>query len=383
MPNQQPIEMAEAVARVEEVERRILGLFAKAGWRGAAGSRRLANGPDLEVRRAGQRYSIELILASEGRADRLIPLWSQAYLELSRYSHPHERLVVVSAPRVSDRVAEQLFQYAHDVARDAAVGVLDDRGLARFRGKGLANLDREPTVARPRPPQLSAKRGNLFSDLNQWMLKVLLAPDIPEHFLHAPRGRIRNARALAQIAGISPMSAHRFVGQLRAEGFLANVRDGLILVRKAQLFDRWKAAARQPADELALKAPLRLNIRGEIRKRLAPEDACLGLFAAAAAHRMGHVHGVPPYVLVRNLDVAWRDAWSDWIPVDAGEADVILRQPAAPKSAFNGVVIADDVRVCDIIQVWLDVAWHPSRGEEQAALIFDKLLSPMIRRAHD
>ena len=43
----------------------------------------------------------------------------------------------------------------------------------------------------------------LFSDLNQWMLKILLAPPlIPEGFLLAPRERYRNASQLAEAAGV-------------------------------------------------------------------------------------------------------------------------------------------------------------------------------------
>jgi len=34
--------------------------------------------------------------------------------------------------------------------------------------------------------------------------------------------------------------------------------------------------------------------------------------------------------------------------------------------------------VSDIIQVWLDVVNHPSRGEEQAKLIYEKILRPII-----
>ena len=35
-------------------------------------------------------------------------------------------------------------------------------------------------------------------------------------------------------------------------------------------------------------------------------------------------------------------------------------------------------RACDVLQVWLDVAAHPSRGEEQAELIYRKVLRPVV-----
>lgn len=62
--------------------------------------------------------------------------------------------------------------------------------------------------------------GQLFSDLNQWMLKVLLAPALPPEMLAAPRGEYRNASQLAEAAQISLMSAFRFLRQMKQEGFL-------------------------------------------------------------------------------------------------------------------------------------------------------------------
>ena len=38
----------------------------------------------------------------------------------------------------------------------------------------------------------------------------------------------------------------------------------------------------------------------------------------------------------------------------------------------------DGLIVTDVIQVWLDVANHPSRGEEQANLIYEKNIRPLL-----
>ena len=76
---------------------------------------------------------------------------------------------------------------------------------------------------------------NLFSDLNQWMLKVLLAPEIPEHLLSAPRGEYRNASELAAAARVSKMSAHRFVQQLQERGYLEASSRRLVLVSSAAM----------------------------------------------------------------------------------------------------------------------------------------------------
>ncbi len=42
------------------------------------------------------------------------------------------------------------------------------------------------------------------------------------------------------------------------------------------------------------------------------------------------------------------------------------------------MVNRNGVPVCDAIQVWLDVSAHPSRGLEQADLIYRKVLRPIV-----
>lgn len=58
--------------------------------------------------------------------------------------------------------------------------------------------------------------------------------------------------------------------------------------------------------------------------------------------------------------------------------DIVLRQALFPQSTFRGAVHRDGLIVADVIQVWLDVAHHPARGEEQAELIYQKVLRPIV-----
>jgi hypothetical protein len=44
------------------------------------------------------------------------------------------------------------------------------------------------------------------------------------------------------------------------------------------------------------------------------------------------------------------------------------------------MVRVNGVAVSDVIQVWLDVASHPSRGPEQADVIRRRVLEPIINR---
>jgi hypothetical protein len=91
------------------------------------------------------------------------------------------------------------------------------------------------------------------------------------------------------------------------------------------------------------------------------------------------VKGVPPYVYVPRLPRLDRDAWKELMPASPGEPlDLILKKPWAPQSVFRGAVHLDGMAVSDVLQVWLDVSAHPSRGEEQAELIHRKILGDII-----
>jgi hypothetical protein len=48
---------------------------------------------------------------------------------------------------------------------------------------------------------------------------------------------------------------------------------------------------------------------------------------------------------------------------------------------FRAAVQLDGVAISDVLQIWLDVSAHPSRGEEQADLIRRKVLAQIIERA--
>src|SRR5947208_9644587 len=107
---------------------------------------------------------------------------------------------------------------------------------------------------------------NLFSDLNQWMLKILLANEIPEDLLNAPRIDCRSGAELAEAAGASAMSASRFLQQLRKEGFLDEDSQRPRLVRRRDLFERWRAAVLRPVPEMAMRFVLRAPVREQLQE---------------------------------------------------------------------------------------------------------------------
>lgn len=215
------------------------------------------------------------------------------------------------------------------------------------------------------------------------MLKVLLAPELPEHFLTAPRGRYRNPSQLAEAANVSVMSAFRLVRQLELDGYLRDSAPYFRLLRREDLFRRWQASAERRVKEVPMRFILRGDPEIELKRILRSGRACLGHFAAADALRVGFVKGVVPHVYVPRLGPANVAAWKSLIPAEPNEVpDVILRHAYAPNSIFRGLVMADGMPACDILQVWLDVSAHPARGAEQAEFIRRRVLDTIIHGEH-
>ena len=373
--------------RTAQALQRVAGLFETNGWKVLA-SEPGSTGPDLVVRRRGKRHGVVLKATSEGRADRVIPLLSQAVLQARAYalqSRGSIPLAVVHVDHAPRALIANVMAFAQEFAAEVAVGFVSAEGASAFLGEGLDGLN----VSAPyRPRQVRGtqiRTDNLFSDLNQWMLKVLLAPDLPEGMLNAPRGQYRNGVELARAAQVSAMTASRFLQQLRRERFLLESEEFLTLVQKEELFERWSAVAPYGTADVPARFLANIQIEDRVRELLnkVEGDACLGLFAAADGLRVGHVSGVPRYISVRRMPRFNRaspgsNPWNALQPFPTEAPHVLLRVARFPESTFRGAVRRDGVMVADVIQVWLDVLNHPTRGREQAEHIFRKVLRPLV-----
>jgi hypothetical protein len=381
----------------------VADLFRENGWKVLHQPREQNSAPDLIASRPGKKLIIEIKRASEGRRDRVIALLSQAALEAAYYSRNFAGnpipVAIVGANHISDSVSEEAKEFVRKRAPDVAVGLLDFEGLRSFAGHGLEDLSSERRAENSQSlPKLRARAPQLFSDLNQWMLKVLLAPRIPESYLSAPRGRYQGASQLAEAAGVSVMSAFRFVEQFSKEGFLDSGPGVLRVVRSKELMNRWLAASQRRVVEIPMRWVLHKGKKAlanalrsyESSASLHSRDAeksegylslprprlCLGLFEAAEALGVGFVHGVKPYLYLERLSA---DVMRDLGLSGNGseeQADIHIRIPGNHESIFRGAVRNDGVPVSDILQIWLDVAQHPSRGREQADVIWRKILAP-------
>lgn len=367
---------------------------------------RLPSGPDsgwdLIIDGGAKRYVVNMKISSEGRSDRLIPLLSQAILEVQAAAHRISEhaipVAVVAAKRIPASVAERLKAFAKEHAPKVGVGIIDLEGFRSFVGYGLEVLDAKSQSRAPRP-LASPHLPDLFSDLNQWMLKILLGQHLPQPLIAVPRVPIKNASQLAAAANVSVMSASRLVHQLGNEGFLNKSSDGVQLVRVDELLEWWVSANRKMSKEIAARWILKKdeeqflasvarfardsNVgipprRAKISK--AQPRCCVGVFSAADLLGVGFVRGVPPHIYLERVDADALRQLGLSVEDARSSPDVQIRIPSNKEAVFRAVVSRDGVPVSDVLQVWLDASAHPSRGREQANEIRNRVFKPLLAK---
>lgn len=359
--------------------------LADGGWNVRAHELVKGREADLVISRGNEQYVVEVKAVPRGSSVPLEQPWSLAALRVrAAADERHKSLAIVVAPQVSEAAARRLVAHQQEFAPDVAIGILDSRGFRYFDVPSLSELNAEPDHSRKNPAAIRKSAPNLFSDLNQWLMKVLLAPELKPGLINAAQNLCRNASELSKSGNCSIMSAHRFIEDLKSEGFLDESSRHLRLVRREQLFKKWLGAK----SHVQADAPYRMVIRRDLTKHFShffsTSRACLGLFSAARELGVGFVSGVPPHVLVDRVSVlpggidAVRGADELILSAEGDEADVVVRVPKAVKSAMRGAIEPKGVRCSDVIQTWLDVSNHGSRGEEQAELIWKAHLKQLV-----
>jgi len=360
-------------------------VFRKAGWRVHRPSSIKDNGADLVFDANGKTYIIELKVSSEGRRDRLIPLLSQAILQAREFARhypgPVTPMAVVAAKHIPQSVADQIKLFAARYAPEVGVGIIDAEGFRSFSGVDLEEHNAKPTPSVAYPPRAP----DLFSDLNQWMLKIFLGQHLPEPLIFVPRGPVRSATQLAKVAKVSLMSASRLLNQLAERNFLDENKGRLEIVRVEELLELWISANRQSGGAIPARWILKgrpHQLRSSLREYTSSQDSgaprcCLGLFSAADALGFGFVQGAPPHIYLERLTLDSLHRLG--LVIDHSRpADVYLRIPANRKAIFRASVTREGVPTSDILQAWLDVSTHPARGREQAREIRQHALKPLF-----
>lgn len=350
-----------------------------AGWKKRA---------DRWVTRAGREFHL-VEEAAPGSWDRSMSAFLAQAILRARASAPNrtDSVAALRVKRASPLMDQRLERFVAEVAPDQSWILFDPEGRVFPHVQRAPELSRTASQAPVRPPatQPVHRQQSLFTDLNQWMLKVLLAPLLPEKLLAAPRGRtIRNASTLAEAAGVSLPAAARFVRALDAEGQLDSRFGELRVARPLELLTSWRDrmghSARQEAGVTSVRGRASLDVllvsAALDAEPPATRPLVLGLHHACAALGYGHVTGTTPVVWTDSLKPERLESHGLVVAAPGQTIDLVLRVPRYPESLFRGAVKPGGPPATDIIQCWLDVSHYRVRGQEQADFLWRRVLKP-------
>ena len=331
----------------------------------------------------GIRHVFQLKI-SRGRAQELQRALAAAVLEAQHHAGATDTPVgIVGVESISTPMRDELKAYAARILSDAPWGLIDGAG-------GLSlHLPHGDIVVPPSAADLGRgthegvpKRRSTFSDLDQWMLKVLMSPELaPEFRLVDGSGQkidqpVGHVAELARKARVSTGTAHGFVRRLREDGYCAQ-RGPLKLHDLSGLLLRWISMAGHPAQartRFALPGPdFAARFKAYVRRQGAKlPSVCVGQFVGMEHWGLRHVVGAPALIHARFPDVAMRDLGLIAVATDES-AEVIVRLPRFPESTFRGLVHAEGLLVADPIQCLHDIAATAARGEEMTQLVCEHL----------
>lgn len=322
-------------------------------------------------------------------------------------------VALVGAPSVTETLWQSIQAFGEEwlsplgrqIGVQLAYGLIDTAGTSRIAVSGgelpVFHLSPAPGLDPIKPAK--RKVVEVFSDLGQWQLKVLLGQRLPHSLINIPartldasRPPLKTAADLAKAAAVSRANSYKLVTALKEEHFLRDVA-GLQLVRVFDLLRRWAPYGSKytgSVDAVPIMAhELTDGDLDRLVRRYVEQQRGLGLPAlqntvalagAAAADRLGvgHRQGVTPALYSRfiNDDVLRQ---LQLRPAKPGERpQLLLRQPKYPEAVFRSVVLCQDVPVTDILQTWMDVQ-NDARGQEQADVIMNLVLAKHLQKENE
>jgi hypothetical protein len=279
-------------------------------------------------------------------------------------------LAAVVVPRLGERMAQEVAAFMAAHAPDVAWLLADEDGGV------CLSLDRHVDYLAPAPrlvDQDGVPAREVFSDLHQWLLKILLLQHAPERYWSGPRPVPGSIPLLAKAARVSVQKAYQFVAAFEQHGHLRRDRGRLCLVRREELFEAWFEHQR-------FHPPQRLAVRGlfgpcrDLPARLRSEEGVVGGFEACTRMDLLHTQAgllelhavVAPASLLAAYDLE---------PCPESVADLVLLRSRHRESVRRGCHDVAGVPVVDPLQAALDVAVHDARGREQAGYLRERILS--------
>lgn len=354
---------------------------ARLGWRLAWRAETAKS--DATLSAAGRRYRVVLNLRAASRSPELCAALADAAVRARKAAAAGGDsglpLAVVAAPRLSAAMCQQLRAYANEYLPDVAWGAFDLAGAWCFPALEQWRLppSRRPAAASPARQAVGA--ADPFSDLGQWLAKVLLAPQVPESWLAAPRHEVSSRRELAREAGVSLHSTQRWLAAVHELGFLVDEPgSNLHLMRRIEFLQHWASAAmiRKPW-EIRVRSMAGLSAVEAVHKLAAQhsEQFTLGLLSACNALGVGVVLGGPEHVYFHDPERRALDLYAFRLvsAPEGGPGCFVIRRPRAPQSLLRGRVQRGLLWCADVLQCYVDLLDYPVRGMEQSQAILERL----------
>jgi hypothetical protein len=314
-------------------------------------------GKHLEVTHPRGCTLVEVKMLATLRIPALLGLISQGVLQVRKAAEESgaAAAVIVVTSRIGARAIAEVEQLIAEYAPDVGYGLVDLRGKARLHIPSL-DLDVDRQASPARSPTSDRRNVKLFTDLNRWLLKVLLLLKTSVRLWGGPRGEeIKNPTQLAGVARVSVEKAHRFFRTFEGHDFLRQTREhGLRPVRVPALLDTWMA---------------------ELRSVIKPErygSYAIGGFEVCRIHNLKHTGSMKSEVYVQDDFDTVMEAW-DLIECGEDESHLLLTRSRCPESIFRGRVVNDGFNLVDLLQAALDVSPHPAGGREQAEFLINYL----------
>lgn len=369
----QHMDNAEIERQAAELLRRYLGetdLQSAAEEHGVDLAARLPEGSLAVGIKSTRRRSVEDM---QGRL-------ATAVLQMRRYAGPYEhRIILLHAPRIGSRAVAKLETFMQEYAPDIGWGAWDERGGVHLRLPQLdIVIDSEARNSREQARDTTHNK-RAFTDLNRWLLKVLMLRDAPNGMWHRAepyRRAVANPAELQRVSHVSQAKAYQFARTFRDLGFLRWDRSNFELVERRKLYELWHEEERQlRAERYPVRSIFRAgegvddifaSVGTEVQYAVGGFEACRlhGVLHTKRRTPEIHIFQNPNYVIQRlDLELC-----------ETHEADMYLVEMPYRESIQRGTLHVGDVRVVDILQAALDAGRHPQRGREQAEYIVQEVL---------
>lgn len=321
----------------------------------------------------GKVITVEVkALRGSNRVDALKGAAAMAILDLQRWAPELHKLAWIEVERLGSQAVGKLAEYLREVAPEVGWAVVDLHGGVRIHAPTIGLDVRVESDAAP--PRSGKAFAPLFSDLNAWMLKVLLMRRAPEWAWTATREPCRNAHVLHSVAEVSGASAHRFVKAMTEADYLRSDRKGLQLVRIESLLNHWRAIHQNQPPVLIEARPLFDWRPRDLGLSLLGGRVALGGQYAAEQFEMQHAtRGRATIWIEADLERAL-DAM-DLVPAEPGRGRVWVGRPRHVESCFRARVITDGVAYIDPCELMLEAAMDPARGFEQSEYVLQRIVA--------